>query len=257
MDSSGRLDGAESAIDERWRTPVAGVVAAVLLLVVGSVLLWGFYDDSGTDGSDQAGAETGSVVTETATTIASIATTSTTVTSSSPPDPTSTATPSSASTPTATATPSSPVTPTATPPPTATPTPTETATPTPNTLGVLSTSDERVYYNVTVTGAIERAPAAEVSDTIVGTTASGSAAQRGWDNFTFTGRITGLTLEGGSARVFVNGEQIDSDELRTNSTPDISIHTDGLPWGYRLVQSGERPIGLQRSFHPSFAIRHR
>ena len=60
---------------------------------------------------------------------------------------------------------------------------------------------------------------AELPDEITGTTGTGSTAEGGRDNFTFTGRLAALTLEGGPARVFINGEQVDPAQYRT-TTPN-------------------------------------
>ena len=83
----------------------------------------------------------------------------------------------------------------------------------PNTLTILSTDDERVYYNATASGRFEPAETADLTDadqpdSVTNTTASGSTAQGGSDAFRFTGRITALSLTGGSARVYINGREV-------------------------------------------------
>jgi hypothetical protein len=95
--------------------------------------------------------------------------------------------------------------------------------PLPNTLTIRSTGDERVSYTVTVSERISPEPGADLSnatqpDTVSQTTASGSTAQGGVDNFTFSGRITALNLSGGPAEVSVNGERVDSSAF-PQSTP--------------------------------------
>lgn len=86
--------------------------------------------------------------------------------------------------------------------------------PLPNTLSIRSTGGQRVSYTITVSERISPGPGADLSnatqpDTVSQTTASGSTAQGGVDNFTFSGRITALNLTGGPAEVSVNGEQVD------------------------------------------------
>jgi hypothetical protein len=155
------------------------------------------------------------------------ATSTPTATPTSTPTATPTSTPTATPTPTPSPTPTPTATPTqtATPTPTPTATPTQTATPTPTasqpskTLTIRSTGDERVYYNFTATGQVQPLEGAdlvdaEIPDKIDGTAASGSTAQGGRDNFTFTGQLTALTLNGGPANVYVNGEQIDPAQYR-------------------------------------------
>ncbi len=95
--------------------------------------------------------------------------------------------------------------------------------PLPNTLTIRSTGDERVSYNVSVSERISPGSGADLAnatqpDTISQTTASGSTAQGGVDNFTFSGRITALNLSGDSAEVSVNGERVDPSTF-PQSTP--------------------------------------
>lgn len=100
---------------------------------------------------------------------------------------------------------------------------TETPAQLPNTLSIRSTGDERVYYNATVSGRIEPGTGAdltgaELPDTVGETTVSGSTAQGGRDNFTYSGEITALDIRGGPATVLVNGEKIDPDSF-SSPTP--------------------------------------
>ena len=67
---------------------------------------------------------------------------------------------------------------------------------------------------------------AESPDTIEGTAASGSTAEGGRDNFTFAGQLTALTLEGGPARVYVNGEQIDPAQYQSTSITPTPTSTE-------------------------------
>jgi hypothetical protein len=98
-----------------------------------------------------------------------------------------------------------------------------------NTLTIVSTNDERVYYNATASGRIEPGEQADLTnaahpDTVTNTTASGSTAQHGADTFTFTGRITALRLIGGPARVSVNGHRINPAAIpaTTQAPPDTT-----------------------------------
>ena len=101
---------------------------------------------------------------------------------------------------------------------------TETARQLPNTLSIRSTGDERVYYNATASGSVAPGSGADLTgaeqpDEVSGATASGSTAQGGVDNFTFSGDLTALNLEGGPAEVSVNGEQIDPANYQETPTP--------------------------------------
>lgn len=106
-------------------------------------------------------------------------------------------------------------------------TPTKTASALPNTLSIRSTGDDRVYYNVTVSEQINPGAGADLTgaehpDDVSNTMASGSTAQGGIDNFTFSGEITVLKLAGGPAKVYINGEQVDPAAYQTatpTSTP--------------------------------------
>ena len=93
----------------------------------------------------------------------------------------------------------------------------------PNTLTIRSTGDERAYYTVTVSDSIAPGPGADFEnakqpDEISVATATGSTAQGGIDNFTFSGDLTALDLEGGPAAVYVNGEQVDPADYQSTST---------------------------------------
>ena len=87
-----------------------------------------------------------------------------------------------------------------------------------NTVTIRSTGDGRANYTITVSGRIEPASGADltdadVPDSVSGATATGSTAEGGTDNFTFTGRITALRIVGGPVSVFVNGERVDPAEF--------------------------------------------
>ena len=83
----------------------------------------------------------------------------------------------------------------------------------PNVLTIVSTDDERVYYNATASGRFspgEQADLvdAEQPDIVTNATASGSTAQGGSDTFRFTGQLTALSLRGGPARILINGRTV-------------------------------------------------
>lgn len=83
----------------------------------------------------------------------------------------------------------------------------------PNTLTIVAHSDERVYYNATTNGRFEPGSAADLveaeqPDTVSNTTAAGSTAEGGVDDFNFTGQLTDLRVRGGPVRVYVNGNRI-------------------------------------------------
>lgn len=87
-------------------------------------------------------------------------------------------------------------------------------TPLANTLTIKSTGEERVYYNATASEGMKPAAGADLTgaespDAVNANRASGSTAQNGRDNFTFAGELTGLTIDGGPARVLVNGDEVD------------------------------------------------
>lgn len=107
----------------------------------------------------------------------------------------------------------------------------------PNTLTIISTGSERVHYSATTSGSIasgERADLvdADQPDNVTNRTASGSTAQRGIDDFTFSGRITALTLRGGPARVLINGNEVNpaaipaTTSFATNTTASLTIPTN-------------------------------
>jgi PGF-CTERM protein len=88
------------------------------------------------------------------------------------------------------------------------------------TLTIESTGSERVSYDFTVNGQVElgeRAnPAGDaVPDSVSGSSASGSVAQNGVDDYRFSGNLTDISVDG-PANVYVNDEQIETNESRTN-----------------------------------------
>jgi len=102
----------------------------------------------------------------------------------------------------------------------------------PNTITINSTGEERVSYEFTVSGEVEYGDKANLAgdesnptypDGISGATASGSVAEGGVDNYRFSGELSGLSLTGGPAEVYVNGEQIDPSEIGLDTTPEPRI----------------------------------
>ena len=106
-----------------------------------------------------------------------------------------------------------------------------------NTLTIESTDDERVYYNATASGKMHPAAGADLAhsnasspDVVIESTASGSTAERGVDNYTFEGDLTALDLRGGPAKVLVNGEQVDPDSFATVTLTSTSrSRTSAVP----------------------------
>ncbi|RJT04686.1 hypothetical protein D3261_08715 [Halococcus sp. IIIV-5B] len=101
-----------------------------------------------------------------------------------------------------------------------------------NTLTIESTGDERVYYNATASEKLHPAGGADLAqsnasspDVVTDSTASGSTAKRGVDNYTFAGNLTALDLRGGPAKVLVNGEQVDPDSFATATPTATSTPT--------------------------------
>ena len=94
----------------------------------------------------------------------------------------------------------------------------------PNTLTIISTSNERSYYNATTSGRFGVGDQADLTnadqpDTVTNTTASGSSAERGVDTFVFSGQITSLALNGGSARVLINGREVNPATIPETTAP--------------------------------------
>ena len=103
----------------------------------------------------------------------------------------------------------------------------------PNTVTVRSTGEERVFYTISVSGSIEAGPGADLTgaeqpDSVEGTTASGSTALNGVDNFTFRGRITALNVSGGPVEVTVNGTPVDPSAY-PQSAPSATPSTTAMP----------------------------
>jgi hypothetical protein len=106
--------------------------------------------------------------------------------------------------------------------------------PLPNTLTIRSTDEQRVRYNITVSGRIQPGSGADLTnadqpDQVGTATAAGSSAQGGVDNFTFSGRLTGLEVSGGTADVFLNGQRIDPTNYQPSSPPTETGDTPTLP----------------------------
>lgn len=88
---------------------------------------------------------------------------------------------------------------------------------------------ERASYEVTVSGSIEAGPEADLTDaesvdTISGSRATGSVAEGGDDDYFFTGEITSLETDG-PVTVFVNGEQVDPDDVEDETETETATTT--------------------------------
>ena len=101
------------------------------------------------------------------------------------------------------------------------------------TLTIQSTGSERVSYDFTVNGQVElgeRANPVEatVPDSVSGSSASGSVAQNGVDDYRFSGNLTDISVDG-PANVYVNGEQIETETGDTDTeTPEPRIDANIL-----------------------------
>ncbi|WP_135822878.1 hypothetical protein [Halostella litorea] len=92
------------------------------------------------------------------------------------------------------------------------------------TVRVTSTGSERATYEIGVSEAIEAGDGANVSDAeyldaVEGTTASGSVAQHGSDDYAFAGDVTSLSVDG-PADVYVDGEQVDPANVGSDDGSD-------------------------------------
>jgi hypothetical protein len=92
-----------------------------------------------------------------------------------------------------------------------------------------STGEERVFYDVTVSGSIELGEEAnpveaEFPDSASGNDASGSVLG-GTDDYTFTGELTDIDIRGGTAVVLVDGERIDPDAVEAPTTTATATTT--------------------------------
>lgn len=94
-----------------------------------------------------------------------------------------------------------------------------------NNLRVRSTGDERTYYNFSVSGEIETGSQfdttdAEVPDVQSGSMVSGSVAERGMDDLSYSGEITSINVSGDNANLVVNDEEVDPDDYPDEPTTD-------------------------------------
>ena len=86
---------------------------------------------------------------------------------------------------------------------------------------------ESASYDVTVSGDLEAGSRFdEGTDSISGSSGSGTIGGRGVDDFTFSGEITDFSAEG-PLRVFVNGEEVDPASLGSESDDGGSDGEDG------------------------------
>lgn len=106
-----------------------------------------------------------------------------------------------------------------------------------------STGEERVFYDVTVSGSIELGEEAnpveaEFPDSASGNDASGSVLG-GTDDYTFTGELTDIDIRGGTAVVLVDGERIDPEDVEARDLAGEEV----------VVRSAlrYRPLGASRA----------
>ena len=94
----------------------------------------------------------------------------------------------------------------------------------PNSISVVSDTDERAFYRFTVSDRIEARWEADLTeadypDGVDGRTASGAVAERGADNFHFAGDVVTFALDG-PATVYMNGDEIDVKERWESKLPN-------------------------------------
>jgi glucose/arabinose dehydrogenase len=99
----------------------------------------------------------------------------------------------------------------------------------PNSISIVSDTDERAFYRFTTSDRIEARwqadlTGAEYPDGVDGRTASGAVAQRGADNFHFAGEVTTFALSG-PATVYMNGDEIDVEERWGSDLPHSLVIT--------------------------------
>ena len=123
----------------------------------------------------------------------------------------------------------------------------------PNTVTIESAS--YVEYEIETTDGIVKSAAmgaADPSDTVDGTTATGQAGEGGQDSFAYPGEIESLDIDG-DATVYRNGEVIDPDEF---GTTDI-LTIEGAPGAaYELVANGslEKTTGMSATIDANDTI---
>ncbi|SFG76881.1 von Willebrand factor type A domain-containing protein [Halopelagius inordinatus] len=93
-----------------------------------------------------------------------------------------------------------------------------------NTIAISSTEDRRAYYDVRASDRIYPGERADVEkmespEPFPGSEVTGSVAERGTDEFYFTGRIDHFSLDG-PADVSVNGERVDPSEVTSDDESD-------------------------------------
>lgn len=107
------------------------------------------------------------------------------------------------------------------------------------TIRIVSTGDERVFYEIGVSGRIEAGDEADLTDAshpdgVDDRRASGSTVDGGADSYRFSGAITALTVDGPAA-VYVDGERIDPADYGEG---DESA-AEALDRSLRIVSTGD------------------
>jgi glucose/arabinose dehydrogenase len=119
----------------------------------------------------------------------------------------------------------------------------------PNSISVVSDTDERAFYRFTVSDRIEARWQADLSgadypDGVDGRTASGTVAERGADNFHFAGDVVTFALDG-PATVYMNGDEIDVEKRWSSELPNTLLveSEDAERATYEFGVSGDLEAG--------------
>jgi glucose/arabinose dehydrogenase len=119
----------------------------------------------------------------------------------------------------------------------------------PNSLSVVSDTNERAFYRFTTSDRIEARWQADLTgagypDGVDGRIAFGAVAQRGADNFHFAGEVTSFSLSG-PATVYMNGDEIDVEERWGSDLPHLLtlMSEDAQRASYEFTVSGDLEPG--------------
>ena len=120
----------------------------------------------------------------------------------------------------------------------------------PNSISVVSDTDERAFYRFTVSDRIEARWEADLTeadypDGVDGRTAFGAVAERGADNFHFAGDVTTFALDG-PATVYMNGDEINVEEQWGSKLPNkLLVESEDVEQAtYEFDVSGDLEAGL-------------
>ena len=119
----------------------------------------------------------------------------------------------------------------------------------PNSISVVSDTDERAFYRFSVSDRIEARWQADLTeaihpDGVYGRTAFGAVAQGGADNFHFAGEVTTFALDG-PATVYMNGDEIDVNHRWNSGLPNTLLieSTNAERASYEFTVSGDLEPG--------------